>query len=75
MVGTLAPLPRFSRKYQLTFADLEFGESARAPHEVALPNRNFVNLFEAPVLFYPAMLAWIYVGLRALLARRVWPAG
>ena len=81
VVGALVPIRRFDRKHQLTFADFEFGESARVPREVALPNRNFANLFEAPVLFYPAMLAfhvtgtadavavwmaWIYVGLRLL---------
>lgn len=51
------------------------------PPHVSLPNRNYMNLLELPVLFYvagiliyvtggatPAMLmtAWVYVGLRVL---------
>ena len=53
----------------------------KAPPDVNLPNRNYMNLLEAPVLFYvacivafvanlvtPGMvaLAWGYVGLRLL---------
>ena len=59
--------------------DFRLGESANVPADVALPNRNFMNLFEMPVLFYVACviffviqrvdgialgLAWAYVGLR-----------
>lgn len=55
------------------------GESARVPDHVRLPNRNYMNLLELPVLFYLAcvlaqvtglasptlvVLAWAYVGLR-----------
>jgi hypothetical protein len=55
------------------------GESARVPHSVALPNRNYMNLLELPLLFYLGMLlahvtasttslllalAWGYVALR-----------
>lgn len=81
VIGALVPIRRFNRKHQLSMADFELGESARVPLVVSLPNRNFANLFEAPVLFYPAMLAfyvtatadavavwmaWGYVALRAL---------
>ncbi len=56
-----------------------YGESAEVPPDVSLPNRNLMNLLEAPVLFYVACLgfytihhvtrgvvtlAWVYVGLR-----------
>jgi hypothetical protein len=59
--------------------DFKLGESARVPPDVALPNRNYMNLLEAPILFYVVCLisyataagdramvslAWIYVGLR-----------
>jgi hypothetical protein len=59
--------------------DFRLGESANVPPEVALPNRNFMNLLETPVLFYVACvvlyvtsavdglalaLAWAYVGAR-----------
>jgi len=63
----------------VAFDDFRYGESARVPPEVAIPNRNLMNLLELPVLFYVACLtayvtdkvdgtalafAWIYVGLR-----------
>ena len=58
-----------------------FGESPNVPADVALPNRNYMNLLELPVLFYVVCilayvtgleqnafvtLAWTYVGLRVL---------
>lgn len=64
---------------QIAIDDFRYGESARVPPEVALPNRNMMNLLELPVLFYVAcltylvidriddralLLAWAYVGLR-----------
>ena len=63
----------------VTEADFRYGESANVPGEVSIPNRNYINLFEAPVLFYVACLtlyvtshvdtlalvmAWLYVALR-----------
>jgi hypothetical protein len=59
--------------------DFALGESARVPPDVSLPNRNYMNLLEAPLLFYVACLtayvtssvdsiaialAWAYVALR-----------
>ena len=72
VIGAPAPIRRFNRKQQLSMADFELGESARAPAVVSLPNRNFANLFEAPVLFYPAMLAFYVTGTWDLVA--VWMA-
>jgi hypothetical protein len=61
------------------YDDFRYGESARVPPEVAIPNRNMMNLLELPVLFYVACLihfvadrvnetalalAWSYVALR-----------
>lgn len=61
--------------------DFCLGESANVPEDVSLPNRNYMNLLEAPVLFYAVSLmayvtaavnplnvglAWVYVGLRVL---------
>jgi hypothetical protein len=57
------------------------GESSEVPPDVAVANRNLMNLLEMPVLFYVVCvvsyvtqvvtgrvvaLAWIYVGLRVL---------
>ena len=77
----LIPVRRFRAGFagQIVADDFRYGESARVPPEVALPNRNMMNLLELPVLFYVACLtyfvighvsglalalAWAYVGLR-----------
>jgi hypothetical protein len=64
---------------QIRVDDFKYGESAAVPPEVCIPNRNYMNLLEAPVLFYVACivlyvtagvsdvavgLAWLYVALR-----------
>jgi hypothetical protein len=75
------------RRFRASFAgligpnDFKLGESARVPPDVSIPNRNYMNLTELPVLFYVICLmfyvtsrtdmtvlwlAWIYVGLRAV---------
>ena len=77
----LIPRARFkaARERRVTAADFALGESQNVPPEVRLPNRNFMNLLETPVLFYVACitlyaigrvdmwalaLAWAYVVLR-----------
>lgn len=60
--------------------DFALGESAAVPAAVTLPNRNFMNLMEVPVLFYVVCLtfyvtqrvdtaalalAWLFVAARA----------
>lgn len=79
----LIPFRRFGagRKGLVTAEDFRYGESARVPPEVSLPNRNLMNLLELPVLFYAlgliayvsgqadalcVQLAWAYVALRVL---------
>ena len=74
---------RFSAGFagRVTGHDFRYGESANVPPDVAVANRNFMNLLEAPILFYvvclaayvthhsaPTMvyMAWIYVALRVL---------
>jgi len=59
--------------------DFRYGETPNVPADVAVANRNFMNLLEAPVLFYTLCLAayvthqvtewmlglaWLYVALR-----------
>lgn len=61
--------------------DFKYGEAASVPKYVSVPNRNYMNLLELPLLFYVAclllyitagaslaaiVLAWAYVGLRAI---------
>lgn len=46
------------RRFRAAFAgkvgpeDFKYGESERVPGDVSLPNRNYMNLTELPVLFY-----------------------
>jgi hypothetical protein len=77
------PATRFRAVFarQVTADDFKFGESARVPPNVAVTNRNYMNLLELPMLFYVAGLmyyvagrldqtalavAWAYVALRAI---------
>ncbi len=79
----LIPFARFraASAGKVNVGDFRLGESARVPPEVQLPNRNYMNLLELPVLFYVACLsmyvtnkvdaaavtiAWLYMGLRAV---------
>lgn len=76
-----------ARRFRAVFAgrataeDFKFGESPAVPGDVSIPNRNYMNLLELPMLFYVAGLmyfvagrldetalavAWAYVGLRAI---------
>lgn len=83
LVLLLVPYQRFKaiRARQLTVHDFKLGESDRVPAAVSIPNRNFMNLLEVPVLFHVVCLtlyvtqradpwalslAWAYVGLRVL---------
>ena len=65
----------------MTACAFKYGESATVPGYVCIPNRNYMNLLEVPVLFYVACLllyvtdgtstalvalAWAYVALRVL---------
>jgi hypothetical protein len=79
----LIPLRRFRAGFagHVTTDDFKFGESPAVPGDVAIPNRNLMNLLELPMLFYVAALmhfvtgkvdpvvlgiAWTYVALRAI---------
>jgi hypothetical protein len=83
IVGLLVPYQRFKAFFarQVTADDFKLGESSNVSHVVSIPNRNFMNLFEVPVLFYvvciilfvtqtadsiAVALAWSYFGLRVL---------
>jgi hypothetical protein len=75
------PIARFRAggRGEVNAGDFRFGESARVPGAVSLPNRNFMNLLELPMLFYvvcialyvtlsvdayAVALAWLYFALR-----------
>jgi len=77
----LIPLRRFRAAFagHVKADDFKFGESPAVPGHVAIPNRNYMNLLELPMLFYVGglmyyvagkvdatalALAWTYVALR-----------
>jgi hypothetical protein len=77
------PFRRFRATFarQVTPEDFALGESSNVPASVSLPNRNYMNLLELPVLFYVLCLAlyvtenvtsffvtmaWVYVAARIL---------
>ena len=79
----LIPAARFRAAFSgaVKRGDFKYGESANVPGQVAIPNRNYMNLLEVPVLFYVVCLmyyvsdrvdqslltmAWAYVGFRAV---------
>jgi len=81
VVLLMIPYRRFRAGFKglVTYRDFKYGESAKVPPDVSIPNRNFMNLLEMPVLFYVACLtlyvtrhvdgtlvalAWTYVALR-----------
>ncbi|MRV75225.1 hypothetical protein GJ700_26260 [Duganella sp. FT92W] len=70
---------RAGARRQIQVEDFKYGESPAVPPDVCIPNRNYMNLLEAPMLFYVAclvlfvtagvthvavVLAWLYVALR-----------
>jgi hypothetical protein len=72
---------RSVRKREIRPNDFKLGESTAVPGYVRLPNRNYMNLLELPILFYVACLllyvtagassltigiAWAYVALRVV---------
>lgn len=70
---------RSVRRREISPNDFKYGESPAVPPNVSIPNRNYMNLLELPMLFYVVCvvlyvtagaprqgiyLAWAYVGLR-----------
>lgn len=63
-VLVLIPRARFgaARQKLVRASDFAYGESGNVPDEVRLPNRNYMNLLELPVLFYIACLTAYVTG-------------
>ena len=83
LVQALIPLVRVRAgiRGQIKTQDFALGESSSVPPKVRLPNRNYMNLLEFPVLLYVGCilayvavpvsasmvaLAWVFVALRVL---------
>jgi hypothetical protein len=58
LVLLLVPIVRIRavRARRVAPKDFRYGESANVPGDVSLPNRDYMNLLELPVLFYAACL-------------------
>ena len=72
---------RSARRREIDIDDFKYGESPAVPPAVSIPNRNYMNLLELPMLFYVVCivlyvtagasttaiaLAWAYVVLRVI---------
>jgi hypothetical protein len=72
---------RSVRRREISPNDFKYGESQAVPPNVSIPNRNYMNLLELPMLFYVVCLilyvtsgasrvgilvAWAYVALRVV---------
>ena len=72
---------RSVRRREIGPNDFKYGESPAVPASVSIPNRNYMNLLELPMLFYvvcvvlyvtagtsrlAVIVAWIYVALRVV---------
>ena len=70
---------RSARRREIVIDDFKYGESPAVPPAVSIPNRNYMNLLELPMLFYVVCivlyltagsstatiaLAWAFVALR-----------
>jgi len=70
---------RSARRREIVIDDFKYGESPAVPPAVSIPNRNYMNLLELPMLFYVVCivlyltagtstatiaLAWVFVVLR-----------
>jgi hypothetical protein len=83
LVLVLIPLVRVRsvRQREIAPDDFKHGESARVPANVTIPNRNYMNLLELPMLFYVVgillyvtggashlvvAIAWAFVALRVV---------
>ena len=81
VVLLLIPIARVrsARRREIVVDDFKYGESPAVPPAVSIPNRNYMNLLELPMLFYVVCvvlyvtagastttiaLAWAFVGLR-----------
>ena len=81
VVLLLIPIARVrsARRREIVVDDFKYGESPAVPPAVSIPNRNYMNLLELPMLFYVVCivlyliagasratiaLAWAFVALR-----------
>ncbi len=71
----LVPITRVraGQRGELQVDDFKYGESAAVPPRVSIPNRNYMNLLEFPLLAYVACLtAYVASDVTALMVQTAW---
>jgi len=64
---------RSARRREVSADDFRFGESAAVPPYVRIPNRNYMNLLELPMLFYVVcLLLYVTGGASSLTIALAW---
>ena len=53
---------RAARRREIVIDDFRYGESPNVPGAVSIPNRNYMNLLELPMLFYIVCLVLYVTG-------------
>ena len=58
LVQALIPIARLrsGRRGEIRTTDFQYGEAPSVPPRVGLPNRNYMNLLEFPILLYVVCL-------------------
>ncbi|MEQ9059453.1 MAG: MAPEG family protein [Gammaproteobacteria bacterium] len=75
LVQLLIPFARVGsvRRGEVTIEDFALGESAQVPPRVSIPNRNYMNLLEFPVLLYPAcVIAYVATEVSNVMVAAAW---
>jgi hypothetical protein len=74
-VQLLIPLARVrsALRGEIETGDFKYGESSAVPSKVSIPNRNYMNLLEFPVLLYVVcLLAYVATDVSALMVTLAW---
>jgi hypothetical protein len=75
IVLALIPVARVRsvRQREIGPDDFRYGESAKVPGRVSLPNRNYMNLLELPMLFYVVgVVLYVTAGASSLAIAFAW---
>jgi hypothetical protein len=60
-------------RHEIETADFRYGESCAVPSNVNTPDRNYMNLFEIPMLFYVVcILAYVAIDVSSLMVTLAW---
>jgi hypothetical protein len=64
---------RSVRRREIGPNDFKYGESSAVPPDVSIPNRNYMNLLELPMLFYVvSMVLYVTAGATPLVVYVAW---